>query len=90
MEENFDFHLEAAEIQPDMVKMLQVEVLEPSQHAKVTLTTLEETIYELDWTVHHGIQVTTLNGQPAPPEMEGRGYEDLNQFLQANSPMYQS
>ena len=84
--EQFDFHTEAAEIQPGTVKELNVEVLEPSLHARVTLVTLEDKRYELDWTVQNGLEVSALDGEAAPP---GQHYEDLNQFLQANSPGYQ-
>ena len=43
--------MEAAEIQPETVKQMRVEVLVPSRKAKVCVTTLEEQVYELDWTV---------------------------------------
>ena len=42
MVEEFDFHIEAAEIQPDTVTSMQVEVLAPANHARVSLVTLEE------------------------------------------------
>lgn len=51
MVERFDFNAEAAEIQPDSVKSLSLDVIEPAMHARVTLVTLEEQTYELDWTV---------------------------------------
>ena len=46
----FDFHAEAAEIQPDAVNLLQVEVVAPGK-ATITLVSLEDIFYELEWTV---------------------------------------
>ena len=68
---------------------MRVEVLVPSQRAKVNLVTLEEQAYELDWTVHSGLQVTSLNGQEATADLASRSFEDLNQFLQCTSALYQ-
>ena len=85
MVESFDFEAEAAEIEPGSVKSIQVQVLQPSVQATVSLVTLEELAYELDWTVQSGLKLTKLNGEPAPNDLASKGYEDLNQFCQSNS-----
>ena len=87
--ETFDFQAEAAEIQPDMVKSMSV-VADPeiSSRATVTMVTLEETKYELDWSIQNGLHVTKIDDQEVATEAQG-SYEDLNQFLQQKSPLYQ-
>ena len=90
--QQFNFQQEAAEIQEDMVTSMTVVVdPESSSRATVTLVTLEETKYVLDWTIQNGLQVTSIDDQPvSDADMQAGGsYEDLNQFLQGKSARYQ-
>ena len=85
----FDFHIEAAEIQPDTVISMQVEVLSPARQARVILVTLENQAFELDWTIQNGLRVDKVDGETATGKWIKHNYEDLNQFLQSNSQKYQ-
>jgi len=56
MEENkFNFAIEAAEIDPDMVTSLQLTEVEEGMRCLVELVSLEHTSYQLTWTVQNGI-----------------------------------
>ena len=81
----FNFEREAAEIEPDMVTSLELTDVENGHKCNVALVTLEQKAYQFEWTVQSGLVVKTCDGIPST---EARGYEDLNQFLQSNSPGY--
>ena len=69
-----------------MVKALVLDVTTEAVSANLTVTTLEDTVFQIKWTVENGLEIEKVDGQNVTLK---ESFEDLNQLLQNKSKKYQ-
>ena len=65
-EDEFNFERELKEYsEGGMVKELELDVISEGVSANLTVTTLEDIVFQIKWTVENGLQIEKVDGQTA-------------------------